>query len=192
MPKFSDVTAGTYARRTIELDINGRREKIDLRILTPDEEASVISGATAYAKEYGAEKMQPGEGLFDLGLWIHTAAVACIDNESSIDRPEPYFNGGPEQIRRSKLITRSHLAYIYENQEAWQTECSPYERVMDDAALMARIAPIAEGDIRPFVALPPFMRWLFTRGVAKQLVTLRAERLLLGGLSRETSEEAVS
>lgn len=189
MGTFSQIVQGSYARREIELELDGQKVRLDVRVLRPDEEADVIADAIAYAKRHGHHDAKPGDTLYELGIWIHTAAKACVDHDSPKDDPKPFFDRGAEQIIQSKLITRMHLAYLYEQQETWQSECSPYERIMGDAELMARTQLVAQGDARPFVALPPYMRWLFVHGLASQLVSLREEKSRAGSRWPNPSDE---
>lgn len=189
--RFSEVSKGTYARRSISLEMNGAQVALDIRVLSSDEEADALKGALEYAKEHGMTTAEAGDPLYDLGLWIHTAAVACVDSSSPADAPRPFFDGGVDQIRNSAVLTRTHLAFLYEHQEVWQNEVSPYERILDNDALMGRMYAVADGDLRPFVALPPRMRWLFVRGLAARHVTLLAAKSLSGSLSTPNETDVV-
>lgn len=192
MSKFSEISKGTFARRRIELDVNGTKTPIDVRVLTPQEEADVLAQATAFARTRGVERPDEGDTLFDLGRWIYTAAIACVDVDSPENGPRPFFDGGVEQIINSKAITRTHLAYIFEHHELWQDECSPYEKKLNADELLQFAHRIAEGDIHPFVALPPATRWLLVRGLAVRLVSSLGPRSPYGFPSPESMSEPSS
>jgi hypothetical protein len=186
--KFSDVNQGTFARRKVTLDLNGTPVELDVRVLNTNEEAAVVKGARAYAEEHGSPTPTDGDPAYQLGLWVHTAALACTDSTSPPNAPRPFFDGGVEQIRSSVVLTRLHLSYLYEHQALLQSEVSPYERVVDDESLMGRMYAIADGDPRPFVGLPPNMRWPFVRGLAARHVTLLAAKSLSGAPSSDDAE----
>lgn len=192
MGKFSEVSKGTFARRRIELDIAGTKVPIDVRVLSPQEEADILAQATKFASDRGVERPDEGDSLFDLGRWIHTAVVACVDADSPENAPRPFFDGGVEQVTSSKAITRAHLAYIFEHHELWQDQCSPYEKKLNADELLQFAHRIAEGDIHPFVALPPVTRWLLVRGLAGRLVSLLAPKLPFGAPSPESTSEPSS
>jgi hypothetical protein len=186
--KFGDINQGTYARRAIKLDLNGTIVDLDVRVLNTNEEATVVKGARAYAEEHGSPKLADDDPAYQLGLWVHTAALACVDSTSPANAPVPFFDGGVEQIRTSVVLTRMHLAYLYEHQGLLQSEVSPYERVVDDETLMNRVYAMADGDPRPFVGLPPNMRWPFVRGLAARHVTLLAAKSLSGAPSSDDAD----
>lgn len=177
MPKFSDIADGDRARKNVQLDV-GRDTpaSIDVRVLRPDEEADVLAYALKFAKDRGVTDPRDGDALYDLGRWVRTAALACVDPESSKDDPKPFFDGGVEQILGSRRITREHLAFLYEHQEAWQDECSPYEKDVGASEMMVRTIAIAKGDTDPFVRMRPSTRFNFTRTLAARYLNSLAAR----------------
>lgn len=205
MGTFAKVAAGPRSRRTIDLPLPGARVnletgawdgdvvKVDVRPLRPDEHVLVLDRARAFAKKHGVEEPDDGHELYERGKIIHTLAIACIDPESSKEDPKPFFDGGAEQILASEILTPEVLAYLYDQQTAYQDECSPLLKSMSPAEFTASVLLMA-GQEQPdfFVSMRPGMRWSFTRSMANQLAGSMTRESLSTSLSDEpqtTTEE---
>src|ERR1043165_2111243 len=99
MAKFAPIAKGRKARKTVSFpDLDGEVQKLDLRVLVADDYAEIDAAAGRYAREQGAEAKQ-GDGVYDFARYRETVLRACVDTESSVDKPEPFFES-MAQIRR--------------------------------------------------------------------------------------------
>jgi len=199
MGKYSAVVQGPRARKTIDLprpgavvdmetgEWRGPTIKLDVRPLRGDEYDQVLADAKKYAEKLGATDPVEGDELFERGRLLHTLAIACVDKDSPADAPQPFFDGGVEQILTSDELTPEVLAYLYEHQQLWQDAVSPLVKSMtpaEFATAVIRTASGENGDMSFFVSARPGMRWSFTLSMAKLL----AASTLLASLSTSTSE----
>ena len=170
MAKFSDLIEGTLARKTETADIGGAPRTFDVRPLTPFEHASVLTSARADAKEAGVDSPDDGEPIYELAREIHTLAFGVMDT----DAPDsPFFDGGAEQIRASKLLTRDAIAFIYSLWERWDDECSIRKGFLTEADLTRVIEEASVGNAGPFFALRPGAQWSCMRITAARLLDSR-------------------
>jgi hypothetical protein len=199
MGKYSSIVQGPRARKTIDLPrpgavVNmetgawrGPTIKLDVRPLRGDEHDQVLADAKKYAEKLGSTDPTEGEELFERGRLLHTLAIACVDTDSPVDAPQPFFDGGVEQILTADELTPEVLAYLYEHQQLWQDEVSPLVKSMtpaEFATAVVRTASGENGDMSFFVSARPGMRWSFTLSMAKLL----AASTLLASLSTSDSE----
>ena len=182
MAKFSDVAAGARARRSIRLPLPGAQldaesgawlgptAALDVRVLRNDEHTDILRDALAFARKRGLETPEDGDPLYEQGKMLHTLAVACIDCDSPKDAPQPYFDGGWEQIHASEVLSPEVLHYLYLQQQIFQDEVSPLLKGMSPMEFMAAAIKTAAGDMSFFVNSRPGMQWSFTRTLARQLL----------------------
>lgn len=168
--KFSGIIKGTRAERDVDLpgfEVDGKPVRALMRALNGTEEADVLRAATEFAVRKGAAEPKPGDPLFDLSVMAHTLAIACLDPDSS---PRvPFFDGGAPQVLDE--LPRETIVYLYERQETWQSESSPYHRQMSEGELVAKVREVAASrDDGPFTQLSPGMRWIFARSMASMLL----------------------
>ena len=142
--KFSQALLGARAERAVECEIRGVTCAFALRPLTGAEEGVVLERATAYATEKHAAKCEPGNSLFDLGIMLHSLALACVDTESPADKREPYFDGGAAQI--ADALDTEQIAFLYARFELWQDECSPTVRAQTGEELVRHLVEIVGSD----------------------------------------------
>lgn len=182
MAKFSEVAAGTRARRAIKLPLPGAQvdgetgewlgptDTLDIRVLRDDEYTDVLERALAFAKKRGLEKPEDGDAIYERGKMLHTLVLACIDWESPKEAPEPYFNGGWEQIHTSEAMTPEVVGYLFLQQQLYQDEISPLLGSLSQAELLAASIKTAGGDMSFFVNSRPGVQWSFLRFLASQLI----------------------
>jgi hypothetical protein len=158
MPTFAQIAKGRLARKTVELPLagshadsvtgewRGESAKVDLRVLTGVEQLTVLEKARAAAKARGVDDPIDGDPIYDLALVVETLLLACIDIDSPDDAPRPYFSSADE-ILRSPMLTRDHLAFLYESQLAWQDECSPRLFTMQPEEVRHSLERLARADM---------------------------------------------
>jgi hypothetical protein len=184
--KFSTIQKGRRAERAIDLPGYEGHVPLLLRPITGQEEADVLRLAFEFAAQKGNEKPSAGDPLYDMGMMVHTLAIACLDTESPPDARTPFFDGGAKQILDE--LSRESIVHLYERQELWQDECSPYLRRMTSEDLIAKVAEVANSsDDAPFIGMSPATRWLFTRTTADLLQSYREGRLPFGAPAAEPS-----
>ena len=182
MAKFSEVAAGTRARRRIKLPLPGAQvdtetggwvgptAELDVRVLRDDEYSEVLALALAFAKKRGLENPEDGDALYERGKMLHTLAVACLDMASPVEAPEPYFDGGWEQITKSECMTPEVVGYLYLQQQLFQDEVNPLLVSLPTATLIGAAIKTAGGDLSFFVNSRPGVQWSFLRTLANHLV----------------------
>lgn len=186
MAKFSEVAKGHKARKTIPfLMPNGTTVSIAVVPIFGDDEADVIREAREYAKARGVPEPKEDDPLYQRGLFIHTILRGCLDPDSPVDAPAPFFDGGVDQILdRTHGLDRSRMVYLYEAQRAWQNEIAPVP-TKDMGAIeffveVHRHANIEEGVDLPFESWPPPMRRTFALTMARTLTNSRLLKSWLG------------
>lgn len=189
MGKFSTVVQGTRARKPIKLPLPGAQYNIDkdewvgptdelvVRALRDDEHADVVAEARAFAIKRGLENPEDGDPLYEKGKMLHTLTIACLDKDSPIEKSEPYFDGGWEQIHKAENLTPEVIAYLYFQQQLWQDEVNPLNKSLTDTQFMAAAIKTAQGDMSFFVNSRRGIQWSFMRTLASQLVALHASSL---------------
>jgi hypothetical protein len=176
MSKFSQIARGTRALKVIDLPLpDGVTAKCAVRPLLGSEEAAILTAARAYAKDRGVDDPRDGNPIYELGFWVHTLVHGCVDAD---DAAAPFFDGGVEQILGA--LDRDRIALMFEQQQAWQDECSPRVTSMTGDEYVAHILKIAssaeDADV-PFDRWRPALLASFLRTTALQLVVALGDRL---------------
>lgn len=200
MSKFSNLLAGTRKRKRVQLPlISGDPVDVDLRMLTPLETVAVIEGATEFARTRKAAEIADGNAIYDLGIQVHTLAVAVVDPEVP-DREVPFFDGGVEQILSSQLLARDAIAWLFAMYEQHVDEFALARSELTEDGMRQLIESSAEGDLIPFSKLRPTMQWIFVRSMAALLrISLKASSSSgsgsgskANGIATESDESAES
>lgn len=190
MSTFSQVQAGTRARKPIVLPLPGAQVDaatgewvgptipLDVRVIRNDEYDDILTEARKFAVARGIEAPEDGDTLYERGKMIHTLALVCTDRESPNDAPRPFFDGGWEQIHKSDLLTPEVVGYLYLQWELFQEELNPLATDIKPETFLAAAVKTAGGDMAFFVNSRPGTRWIFTRTLALQLVTLLGDSSL--------------
>lgn len=189
MSKFSNAVAGVRKRTPAQLQlINGDQVPVDIRMLTPMESVAVLEDATRFAQKRGAAAVEDGNPIYDLGLYVHTLALAVLDPEVR-EEESPYFDGGADQILNSPLLGRDSIAHLFALYEEHVDRMALSPREMTEDGLKALIESCAEGDMLPFSKLRPGMQWSYTHSSARLLRSLlRAKSSSGPGSESGTSE----
>lgn len=172
MAKWATLTRGKRARKkdvsftSLESD---EPVLLDLKVLDGADDAAVLEYATMFAKSKGGDA-KDGDELFEYGKARKTVELACIDKDSTDDKPEPFFASMDEvdaALDRDRILS---LAY---QQKLFQAIASPFKYAMTDDEFADAIVDIAfreEGDPGPFASWPPQLQWSFTRILAFRFV----------------------
>lgn len=197
MAKFSSIAKGHTARRLVTIPLlSGDDLVCDVVPLLVDQESRILSEARAYAKAKGIDDPKDGQPLYELGKWVHTLVHACVDPDSPVDNPAPYFDGGVAQIiDPAKGLDRDRVALLYKYWEAWQDECSPPPRSMTSAEYYAHVIGCAEseeGAMLPFEPLRPAIQRNFVRTMARQVIELLQLKSHFGSPSADESPSSTT
>jgi len=123
---------------------------IGVRVLTGNEIADVYEKAEADARRKGVKEWLDTHPLCRLYEMVHLVAAACVDVPA---RAEPFFASAAEVLIPPE-VCEDNIAYLYEQQRAWQDECSlRSNRPLSVTETMALLAQEAE---RPENAQTPF------------------------------------
>ena len=211
MAKASTVLKGTRARLPVRCSLQGPMPLpsfdeqgslvfkpsddtfvVDLRVLNPLEAGEVFSSAIAYAKNGGVENPGSGNDLYEFGIKQFTLLYACVDHDSPEDRPEPFFDGGIDQIR--ERFDSERIAFLFELQQEFQERCSPRHYNLSQEEFWSSIALIGSLEEQQsrefFFALPRDMQFLFTRFTANQLINSPSDKSSPGSPSEPVSENS--
>jgi len=164
--KFSSVVKGTRALREASFPFDDKTIKIMLRPLTGLESAQVFADAAEYAREKKANRCESGDPIYDLAVMAYTIVASAVEPGTT---DTPFFDEGVHPLLRDLGIDT--ISYLYEQQELWQSECSPYTRNLSAEALYEKVREVAgPGGERSFINMSPGMRWSFTLSLAKHLL----------------------
>ena len=184
MATFSQIAKGRLARKGVELPLAGttldsstgawvgESARVDVRVLTGTEQLAALERARAKSLAAGVADPGDGEPIYDLALVVETILLACVDPDSPDDAPRPYF-ASADEILKSPLLTRDHLAFLFESAIAWQDECSPRLFTMSVEDCERAVQRLSHAD------LPDVQRFLLrTRpGMLASLLHFMAVRL---------------
>jgi hypothetical protein len=201
MSRWQQIRQGTRARHKVVLPLGGaplpridvspegailagpaegRSVEIALRPLASGEQAEILRLARADAVAGGIESPRNGDPLYDLAEMEHTLLLCCVDPDSPQDAPRPFFASIGE-IRSSPDLGHDRIAYLFEQFQQFQDECSPQRRHVDLEEMMVAMLELGgedEGSARRFFELlGPALRWIFVRSMAVQLRTSPTDKL---------------
>jgi hypothetical protein len=108
--------------------------------------------------------------VIERGRMLHTLAIACVDRDSPAESPQPFFDGGWQQIHESRAMLPETVAYLYLQQQMWQDEVNPLLKPLEREQYLAAAIKTAGGDMSFFVNSRPGTLWSFTRFMARLLV----------------------
>jgi hypothetical protein len=141
--RFSDIVRGARAVRRVAVHLPGGGVlHCGVRPLHPEvEEPLVVDEASRRASDAGGEPT-PGDAVFDGWLHAVTLARTCVDLDTAEGTPEPFFDGGPDQIRAH--LDGETIRRLYRAQVAFQVECLVLDAGGDLADRLLGVDPEAE------------------------------------------------
>lgn len=173
MSRFRDIVRGARARETVTFSVDETETRLDLRVLSADEESEALSRARARAMAKGLVDPKAGEPIYDIAVMAETlfSAARVVGGE------EPFFDTSADV----SSLDRDTIQYLYQAHSLFTDRCSPRLMKMSPEEFVAGIAVLAGEDsesIRFFERLGSGMQWIYTRTLARQAVisqTLRSE-----------------
>lgn len=174
MGKFSQIARGTTARKPVTISLIGGAEiACALVPLLAVDELDALAAAQAATKGRGATPAD-GDPIYELEKRIQVIARACVDVDSSLDNPAPFFDGGVDQIRHPKTgLDRDRILLLYEQWRAHQNDCAPPMANMGPGEYVQQIyahAAVEAGAELPFESWPRDTQRTFLRTMACQLL----------------------
>lgn len=159
---------------------------VGLRVLTLDEVATIYQKAGDFARERGVKEPNETDPIYDLGLKIYTCAIACVDPDSDVKNPEPFFGtrGDLESAARELLssvhIGRDGIAYLSEQQENWQDHCNPQANKIAPHRLYELVVELSDANpdnaLKTFLACRPGLRLRLLTFMANLLKILHSDK----------------
>lgn len=186
--KFSQIAKGTFARRAIPLQLGTQEVQVDVRPLLFEERGEIARFAREYAKGKGVENPTDDDEAYIIGKRAYMAFIACIDHDSEEKDPKPFFDGGISDVLSGQPLVSDHIAYLCEQIELWEDECSPREMHLSNAEFIARVVATAGGDQTAFLLLRPGLQMIFTRTLAERLLSSLADKSSTGSSLPEDTE----
>lgn len=153
--------------------VTGAEMLCKVRHLMADQEAAVLVDARTFAKARGVEDPRPDDPLYLFGMMVSTVLRGFLDADAPEGEPEPFFDGGVEQILRH--LDQDRIAYLWAVQGAFQDKCSGRTVTLTDAEVLARVHAIAAAeptDPGPFADLRPFQQQQLMRAMARLILSL--------------------
>lgn len=194
--RFSEIIKGTRQYKQIELPpyIGQPPDQPNLtcciRALNGLEEELALGAAVKRAKEQGAAKPEPGDPIYDLALMVEVIALACCDPDSPAATREPFFDGGPNQVRQ--YFGREATTLIYEIQQQYQDEVAPTYKRLGPIEYYGGLTTLGGEDEERarsfFVRCSPGLRWSYMRTSAVQLLTSLQPSSPSGGISESSGQ----
>lgn len=157
--RFSDVVRGTRAVRAVALHLPGGTVlRCGVRPLHPEVETPLVTAeARRRATEEGGKAVD-GDPIFEGWREVLTVALACVDLDAAEGVPEPFFDGGPDQIRAH--LDGAAIRSLYAAQVAYQLECLVFDEGGEVADKLLGLAPDDER-LSPQVVAAAFAAELF-------------------------------
>lgn len=181
MAKLSAIAKGYRARKPVAFTLlDGTEVSCALRPLDGNDHAALIDAATRSLP--AGIKAVDGEPVYEFAKAVETIARGFVDPESPEDKPEPFFDGGAEQVRAH--LDRDRIFWLAEQQRAFQSEISPMQSALTADEFFAAIVQIAdaeEKDALPFETWQPALRRSFLRTTARLLLASQSDKSASGG-----------
>lgn len=196
MARFAQVAKGAAARHAVEVVLlDGTAWRVDVVPLVGEAEADVLVGARTFAKAHGLDDPKRGDELYELGIWVHTLLVACLDPDEQA-KPVRAFDSVEQILDRGTGLDRDRIAFLFEAQQRHQDACSFRKRGLSMAEYIQAVvehatAPEDAGEL-PFELWQPATRRALVSSMARQLVTLIESKSSSGPGSEEKSESTNS
>jgi hypothetical protein len=173
MSRFASIQKGTRARQTVDcpapIDAGESSEKlkVDLVVLSGDDDADAHEAARAYAVGKGSVTAAPGDVHYDLGLMVHQLVRSSVDPD--VPGSFAFFFASPDDdpalrssqsFERMALVVlarfdRESIAYLHQLQEVWQDECAPWGKHADEAQILDSLEKL-EAVVDPSVPFQMF------------------------------------
>lgn len=175
---------------------------VGLRVLTLDELTTVYEKAGDFARSRGVKEPNDTDPIYALGLSIYLCAIACVDPDSDVKDPEPFFGAradlesGALELLSSPHIGRDGIAYLAESQEAWQDICNPRANKVPPSVFYDSIVSLADKNpdvaLRTFLGYRPAMHFHLLRTLAGLQVNLQQDKFFNGATLAETKSSGPS
>ena len=177
--KFADLVKGPRARKPGEvLGLDGKTKIAPaLRILMPDDDATIEEAAVAFARAHKVADPKPGNTQYERGLVIHTLLLGCLDPDVTA-ADEPYF---ASEAEIAKHLDDSRMLHLFFQQRAFQREVSPNPGKGDPVEFLNLLYQSATAEAKgedpslPFDGLP-YGTLLNFSGQAASLLSSRLRR----------------
>lgn len=183
MAKLRDVILEKPRRKACSVDaLDGATKlRFALRLLNGAEFKAVEERARL---ALGLDKQPPPEDtLYAREKMVQTLLLACVDDETPLESPEPYFADAAEVLR---VLDDARITHVYQEQRVFQSEFAPVvERCSFDDFVKLTWASVEEatkgGDPeRPFAGLPYRKLVSFATNAAAALTSPGLPQLLFG------------
>ena len=161
---------------------------VGVRVMTGEEIADAYQKAQADAAKRGIKDWLDTHPLCRLHLMAHTLAIACVDADA---RDEPFFVSADE-VMSSPHVGGDNIAYLYEQQQAWQDECSIDAKkytIEEVIGMLALEAARTENERSPFADMRPSSLKSFMRTTAVLWFSSLTANSLTGTISDSTTSE---
>ena len=182
--KFSQIVKGTRATRDVDFTIWGATARCAVRPMTGLEEGDAMAAGRAYAVSKGIADPKPTDRVYEIGVMVHTLAVACIDPDN---HDALYFSSAGEILEN---LDTDRIAYLYEAQQLFQDECSSRVSKMGEAEWVATVLEVAEAAIsdNPLARWPLTTQRDFQRILASRYIGLLMHKSSSGSDSATTTK----
>jgi hypothetical protein len=202
--KASDVRRGDAQFKRVELELvgDGGRVEVGLAPLRPGQESEVFARARAYAKKKAAEAGNPehepqeGDEVYEFAKSLFRCLIGVVDADSDPKRPEPFFDGGLQQIEEMGelmadgvlALARRHVAYQDELQKVTHrvgnADTDEFKQLLEEMA-----GPLA---LERYFSLRPGIAASFTITTVRLLLTLLQDRFSGGSDAVASSTTATN
>lgn len=144
--------------------------EVGLLPLEPGDRGIVMERGREYARSHGLDSPSEGDDLYEYGKAIHTCLRGVVDPESDPSSPEPFFDGGIEQLLRLRELGRDGILVLAEMHDAFTSEISGQVHHLTDERYQEVLEEVTGPSGFPFwCSLRPGAQWSFMRTTAFQL-----------------------
>jgi hypothetical protein len=164
---------------------------VALVVLTGEEEAIALAGAREFAVKRGVVDPKPDDPIYDLGLIVHTLLLGCVDPESPVDAPVPFFTSA-EQILKN--LNREQTVHLHAQHEFFQDETSPRAKRLSNEEFLSWLVGVAESESPSdfFEKLGPAMLFSCVRTLTKLHALSQTDRLQAGSTTALSGKDELT
>lgn len=151
MARFESIQKGKKARKTVDFPAPlGAPDDytpipVDFIVLAGTEEDAVLQSARLFAEARGVREAKEGDPHYDLGLMVYTLAHATVDH--AVPGSFAFFfegEGKPGDFDAMagailEHLDRERITYLYQQQQIWQEECSPWGKGDTEQQILAKV-----------------------------------------------------
>jgi hypothetical protein len=141
--------------------------EVGLLPLEPGANGIIMERAREYARQHGLDDPTEDEELYKYGKAIHRVLLGVVDPDSDPSAPEPFFDGGIDQLLKLRELGQDGIFVLAEMHETFEEEISSRTRTLSEEDYQTALEEVAGPNGLPFwFSLRPDTQWSFAHTTA--------------------------